>query len=208
MTPKAKPKATPTTPAGDFSPGPWTRDNSQIRDRDGWSLGSIPYSLGGPGDVDNGRLMAAAPDLAQALADMLGAVNCNYDPQTVRYEGIAERARLALERAGWPLGRDSNRAAFLLLAAAPQLLKAAESALAVLNHISPDDFKLGKDKPAREALEAAVKLAGGEDTTEYPTYRAMLYGAALRDALEAVLKDPADIEAQEQARGLIRTTYG
>lgn len=203
-----KSKATDSQTAGDFSPGPWTRDNSQIRDRDGWALASVPYSLGGPGDVDNGRLMAAAPDLAQALADMLGAVNCNYDPQTVRYEGIAERARLALERAGWPLGGPADRRRFLLLAAAPQLYQAAESALAVLNHISPDDFKLGKDKPAREALEAAIRLAGGEDTTQETDYRAMLYGVALRDTLEAVLKDPADIETQEQARGLIRATYG
>ena len=50
-----------------------------------------------------------------------------------------------------------------LLFNARKLLKAAEVALEVLEQLSTEDFERGGDKPAREALRAAIRAArGGE----------------------------------------------
>jgi hypothetical protein len=50
------------------SPGPWTLDRGQIRNRAGEVLASVPYTLGDATDQANGLLMAAAPELAERVA--------------------------------------------------------------------------------------------------------------------------------------------
>ena len=46
-----------------------------------------------------------------------------------------------------------------LIAAAPDLLQACKYALETLENITTADFELGKDKPAREKLQAAINKA-------------------------------------------------
>lgn len=54
------------------TPGPWTYDGKgTVRSREGWALASVPYTLGGPQDATNARLMAAAPDLLEAAVGAL-----------------------------------------------------------------------------------------------------------------------------------------
>jgi len=48
-----------------------------------------------------------------------------------------------------------------LIAAAPDLLEAAEIAWKILDSITTKDFELGKDKPARDALQSAITQATG-----------------------------------------------
>lgn len=94
-----------------WTPGPWTVDGppwSQIV----WSSAdnrvcflSHTNGLDDDRDIATGRLIAAAPDLADALATMLeryvSLVNCgdcgNWDPET---EDEVKSARAALSRAG------------------------------------------------------------------------------------------------------------
>lgn len=84
------------------SPAPWSIDRGQLRDRDGNALAQVPIpwpdGIGGPEDLANGQLMAAAPDLAGALAALLAGVTAGKTRETLAQE--AERARLALMRAG------------------------------------------------------------------------------------------------------------
>ena len=47
-------------------------------------------------------------------------------------------------------------------AAQPDLLSAAEGALDALDTLTSDDFALGRDRPQREALRAAIAKAKGE----------------------------------------------
>lgn len=54
-----------------YNPGPWTLDQGQIRDREGWALASVPLGIGDETDQANGRLMAAAPELLEAALKML-----------------------------------------------------------------------------------------------------------------------------------------
>ena len=54
-----------------YTPGPWIIDRGQIRDTDGNSLTSVPYSLGGTQDYANAALISAAPDLLEALRFLL-----------------------------------------------------------------------------------------------------------------------------------------
>ena len=52
------------------SPAPWSIDRGQLRDRDGNALASVPIypdGIGGAIDAANGQLLAAAPDLVDAL---------------------------------------------------------------------------------------------------------------------------------------------
>ena len=58
-------------PPAPYTPGPWRLDRGQLRDRDGNSLASVPYTLGGPEDHGNGRLILAAPDLADGARALL-----------------------------------------------------------------------------------------------------------------------------------------
>jgi hypothetical protein len=47
----------------------------------------------------NARLMASAPDLLAALEALVSMDNCNYERDTMRYEGAFDRAREAIKRA-------------------------------------------------------------------------------------------------------------
>jgi len=54
-------------PGEPHTPGPWHVDRNQICNADGWALASVPYTTGGAQDRANARLMAAAPELLDAL---------------------------------------------------------------------------------------------------------------------------------------------
>lgn len=47
----------------------------------------------------NARLLASAPDLLAALETLVAMDNCNYERDTMRYEGAFDRAREAIARA-------------------------------------------------------------------------------------------------------------
>ena len=49
------------------TPGPWSIERGQVRNAHGEALASVPYTLGGPEDAANGRLIAAAPELYAVL---------------------------------------------------------------------------------------------------------------------------------------------
>lgn len=91
------------TPA--HSPAPWSIDRGQLRDRDGNALAQVPIfpdGIGGPEDLANGQLMAAAPDLAGALEALFAGVNAGKTRETLAQEGVMLAARLALFKAGGP----------------------------------------------------------------------------------------------------------
>lgn len=85
------------------SPAPWSLDRGQIRDRDGNALASVPVpfpdGIGGPEDLANGRLMAAAPELLQALQEIYRLTAFTFSPDR-RAVAVASLAGKALERAG------------------------------------------------------------------------------------------------------------
>ena len=54
-----------------MTPGPYTLDEGTIRAPGGWALASVPYTLGGEEDHENGRLLAASWDLYRASAAAL-----------------------------------------------------------------------------------------------------------------------------------------
>lgn len=87
--------------AGAASPGPWQLDGGQLRDRDGNSIASFPYTLGGAEDHANAQLVRAAPELAEALHFMCAAVRTHYDPVVIESMGILAAALGALQAAGW-----------------------------------------------------------------------------------------------------------
>jgi len=84
-----------------YTPGPWQADRNQIRNPDGWALGSYPYNLGDETDHNNGRLMAAAPALLEACIEVLDILeNITTEQFTT---GGDKRARAILEEAIAPL---------------------------------------------------------------------------------------------------------
>jgi hypothetical protein len=46
---------------------PWQADHGQIRDANGWAIGSYPFTLGDQTDHSSGRLMAKAPELLDLM---------------------------------------------------------------------------------------------------------------------------------------------
>ena len=83
-----------------YWPGPWRADEGQIRNPDGWALGSYPFTLGDQTDRNNGRLMAAAPELLEAAIFALAEFE---NMTTAQFErGGDLRAREALTRAIMP----------------------------------------------------------------------------------------------------------
>ena len=70
---------------------------------------------------------------------------------------LAERW-YTVERTEEQLARMYANAA--LIAAAPELAEAARLTLNLLDTLTPQQFERGEDKPAREALRAALKKAG------------------------------------------------
>ena len=84
------------------SPAPWSLDHGQLRDRDGNALASVPIfpdGIGGAVDLANGQLLAAAPDLLDALIAIYRLTGFSFSPDS-RTVAIAKLAGQALERAG------------------------------------------------------------------------------------------------------------
>ena len=84
------------------SPAPWSIDRGQLRDRDGNALASVPIypdGIGGAIDAANGQLLAAAPDLLDALKAIYRLTGFTFSPDR-RSVAVADLAGRALERAG------------------------------------------------------------------------------------------------------------
>lgn len=84
------------------SPAPWSLDHGQLRDRDGNALASVPIfpdGIGGLVDLANGQLLAAAPDLVDALKEIYRLTGFTFSPDR-RSVAVAKLAGQALERAG------------------------------------------------------------------------------------------------------------
>lgn len=54
-----------------YTPGPWHSDHGQIRDDRGNALARVPHLMGDEHDHANARLIAAAPELADAARALL-----------------------------------------------------------------------------------------------------------------------------------------
>ena len=78
---------------------PWFVDGPQIRDANGYALASVPHSLGDGSDKANAQLMAAAPDLLDAVILLMGAAKSRYTLESMRYEGIIGKAENAIAKA-------------------------------------------------------------------------------------------------------------
>lgn len=144
------------------SPAPWSLDRGQLRDRDGNALASVPIpfpdGIGGPEDLANGRLMAAAPELAGALESLFAGVNAGKDRETLAHEGITTRARLALFKAGGPFDGPDLTA---------ELLQALQEIYRLTAFtFSPDRRAVAVASLAGQALERAgldpAAVIGGE----------------------------------------------
>lgn len=82
-----------------YTPGPWHADEGQIRNPDGWALGSYPWSgnIADQTDRNNGELMAAAPVLLEACIFALSELE---DMTTAEFQrGADQRAREVLTAA-------------------------------------------------------------------------------------------------------------
>ena len=66
--------------------GPWSCDKGQLRDKDGNSLASFPYTIGGEEDLHNGELCALLPTLIDTLAALVD--RCDHAPILVGNEGM------------------------------------------------------------------------------------------------------------------------
>ena len=83
------------------TPGPWTRTENVINGPDGRGLVAVAYGAqgaDGPDRIGNARLIAAAPDLADALTNAIALFefSATDDPQ----RQWIDDARAALRRAG------------------------------------------------------------------------------------------------------------
>lgn len=56
-----------------YTPAPWHLDRGQVRTSSGDVVASYPYTLGDAVDHANGRLIAAAPELADMLRAIVNA---------------------------------------------------------------------------------------------------------------------------------------
>jgi hypothetical protein len=61
--------------AAPYSPAPWQAERGAIRNELGDVLASVPYTLGDDQDHANGRLIAAAPELADAARALLDRID-------------------------------------------------------------------------------------------------------------------------------------
>ena len=84
------------------TPGSWGLDEGKIVNKEGWHLARVPYTLGGEEDRANARLIAAAPDLLEALKEM---VRCWQEEgvASAAWDRAVEAAEEAVAKAG---GRD------------------------------------------------------------------------------------------------------
>lgn len=96
-----------------FTPGPWEAERNssywEVRPHRKWNDDHIPYSIGDvcasePGNPDGGlqeanaRLIAAAPDLLEALEDMLEDFGLNYMDFDA-YDAVTSKAKAAIAKA-------------------------------------------------------------------------------------------------------------
>lgn len=93
-----------------YSPGPWTTDKGQIRDKDGFSLGSIPHTLGDKQDEANACLIAAAPEMyreGKSAHKLVGDV-IRLLEEIINNEEDREGVALIRNLGSWLLRNDAN----------------------------------------------------------------------------------------------------
>ena len=94
--------------------GPWSFDKGQLRDKDGNSLASFPYTLGGPEDHRNGELCALLPTLIDTLAVLVD--RCDHAPILQGNEGLRgpllAEAKAVLLKAGIETARPAPGATY------------------------------------------------------------------------------------------------
>ena len=94
--------------------GPWSFDKGQLRDKDGNSLASFPYTLGGPEDLHNGQLCALLPTLIDTLAALVD--RCDHAPIFEGNEGmrgpLLAEAKAVLLKAGIETARPALGATY------------------------------------------------------------------------------------------------
>ena len=74
-------------------------------------------------------------------------------------EAIADGLEASVDGRGF--NADHQRA-FMLANAAPAMLEALRLAFETYSDITSADFSIGKDRPARDAMEAAIAQATGD----------------------------------------------
>ena len=67
-----------TTEPVKHTPGPWHRRHGYIVEINGGVLANVPFTTGDDEDKANARLIAAAPDLLEALKEVYESLSCEY----------------------------------------------------------------------------------------------------------------------------------
>jgi hypothetical protein len=83
------------------TPGPWETDGDQVYAADDLNDGYLVARTFGSDLIDNGNLIAAAPDLLEALAWFINDIDGTHTVM-VDFDANVERARAALARAQSP----------------------------------------------------------------------------------------------------------
>ena len=60
----------------------WYFDKGLLRDKDGWTLAIVPYTIGDESDIKNGLLMAKAPELEAAVLAAIEDLEMASNPPT------------------------------------------------------------------------------------------------------------------------------
>ena len=61
----------------------WYFDKGLLRDKDGWTLAIVPYTLSADeSDIENGKLMAKAPELLAAVLASIAFLEMASNPPT------------------------------------------------------------------------------------------------------------------------------
>lgn len=93
-----------------------------------------------------------------ALADLCAADNVNYQRDTMRYAGLFAAARTALLEAG--IDRTPGHTDWdwqqVAVARQAELRRAAAVLLETIDDMTTGQFACGEERPAREALRAAL----------------------------------------------------
>lgn len=105
----SKPSALPTEQTGKpvvagHTPGPWTMDrHRQLRGADGEQVGvwdaGISWVSRSPVAEANSRLIAAAPELLEALTDVLNHSGARGNYHALKYADAVEKAEAVLAKA-------------------------------------------------------------------------------------------------------------
>lgn len=83
------------------SPTPWQNTNGTIESADGWHVASVHGHVGPETKKSNANIIAAAPELLEALETLLAEVDDHQEdcPQTVATDEVLTKVRAAIAKA-------------------------------------------------------------------------------------------------------------